>query len=289
MLDILEPFVREQNYTYLRLDGTTGIGSRQPMIEKFNKSPDIFVFLLTTRVGGLGVNLTGANRVIIFDPDWNPSTDTQARERAWRIGQQKDVTIYRLLTSGTIEEKIYHRQIFKQYLTNRVLKDPKQRRFFKSNDLYELFTLKDTDNQSTETEAIFAGTGSEVASNPNPQEGLHDGKLDKASDDEWMHRWKREREKREVEWKKSLEKIKKKKETQNETEEERRKRKKRESKEKKEKKRIKIDGAQVKNVVRMSSLRSGPPDIDEHTPSSSNQDDYVLQRLFAKTGIIFNN
>lgn len=81
MLDIMETFVKQQNYSYLRLDGNTGIGSRQPMIEKFNKNPDIFVFLLTTRVGGLGVNLTGANRVIIYDPDWNPSTDTQARER----------------------------------------------------------------------------------------------------------------------------------------------------------------------------------------------------------------
>jgi SNF2 family DNA or RNA helicase len=60
-------------------------------------------------VGGLGINLTGANRVVIYDPDWNPSTDLQARERAWRIGQQKDVTVYRLLTAGTIEEKIYHR------------------------------------------------------------------------------------------------------------------------------------------------------------------------------------
>jgi len=69
----------------------------------------IFLFLLTTRVGGLGVNLTGADRVVIFDPDWNPSTDTQARERAWRIGQTKPVTVYRLLTTGTIEEKIYHR------------------------------------------------------------------------------------------------------------------------------------------------------------------------------------
>jgi DNA excision repair protein ERCC-6 len=57
------------------------------------------------------VNLVGADRVIIYDPDWNPSTDTQARERAWRIGQLKKVTIYRLLTSGTIEEKIYHRYV----------------------------------------------------------------------------------------------------------------------------------------------------------------------------------
>ena len=94
--------------------------------------------------------------------DWNPSTDTQARERAWRIGQEKDVTIYRLLTSGTIEEKIYHRQIFKQLLINRVLKDPTQRRFFKSSDLCDLFTLSETTTDDTETSAIFAGTGSEV-------------------------------------------------------------------------------------------------------------------------------
>lgn len=117
---------------------------------KFNfllKDDSIFLMLLTTRVGGLGINLTGADRVIIFDPDWNPSTDIQARERSWRIGQKKPVTIYRLLTTGTIEEKIYHRQIFKQFLTNRVLKNPKQRRFFKTNDLHELFTLTDDANE----------------------------------------------------------------------------------------------------------------------------------------------
>lgn len=163
MLDILEVFVREKAYSYLKMDGTTAIASRQPLIARYNEDKSIFIFLLTTKVGGLGVNLTGANRVIIFDPDWNPSTDTQARERAWRIGQKQQVTIYRLLTAGTIEEKIYHRQIFKQFLTNRVLKDPKQRRFFKSNDIYELFTLADPDRaQGTETSAIFAGTGSDV-------------------------------------------------------------------------------------------------------------------------------
>ncbi|XP_008574801.1 PREDICTED: DNA excision repair protein ERCC-6 [Galeopterus variegatus] len=163
MLHILEVFLRAQNYSYLKMDGTTTIASRQPLISRYNEDTSIFVFLLTTRVGGIGVNLTGANRVIIYDPDWNPSTDTQARERAWRIGQKKQVTVYRLLTAGTIEEKIYHRQIFKQFLTNRVLKDPKQRRFFKSNDLYELFTLTSPDtSQSTETSAIFAGTDSDV-------------------------------------------------------------------------------------------------------------------------------
>ncbi|XP_026954351.1 DNA excision repair protein ERCC-6 isoform X3 [Sagmatias obliquidens] len=123
MLDIFEVFLRAQKYSYLKMDGTTAIASRQPLITRYN----------------------------------------EARERAWRIGQKKQVTVYRLLTAGTIEEKIYHRQIFKQFLTNRVLKDPKQRRFFKSNDLYELFTLTSPDtSQSTETSAIFAGTGSDV-------------------------------------------------------------------------------------------------------------------------------
>ncbi|XP_048362232.1 DNA excision repair protein ERCC-6 [Sphaerodactylus townsendi] len=167
MLHILEAFLRQRSYSYLKMDGTTAVGSRQPLIARYNQDASIFVFLLTTRVGGLGVNLTGADRVIIYDPDWNPSTDTQARERAWRIGQKKEVTVYRLLTAGTIEEKIYHRQIFKQFLTNRVLKDPKQRRFFKSNDLYELFTLTSPDGaQGTETSAIFAGTGSDI---PTPK------------------------------------------------------------------------------------------------------------------------
>ncbi|XP_060625307.2 DNA excision repair protein ERCC-6 [Anolis sagrei] len=167
MLHIIEAFLKQRSYSYVKMDGTTTVASRQPLISRFNEDTSIFVFLLTTRVGGLGVNLTGADRVIIYDPDWNPSTDTQARERAWRIGQTKEVTVYRLLTAGTIEEKIYHRQIFKQFLTNRILKDPKQRRFFKSNDLYELFSLSNPDGtQETETSAIFAGTGSDV---PKPK------------------------------------------------------------------------------------------------------------------------
>lgn len=74
------------------------------------------MFLLTTRVGGLGVNLTGADRVIIYDPDWNPATDAQARERAWRIGQNKQVTVYRLITAGTIEEKVGNNKL--SYFTN---------------------------------------------------------------------------------------------------------------------------------------------------------------------------
>ncbi|CAJ2506378.1 Uu.00g005080.m01.CDS01 [Anthostomella pinea] len=159
MLDILEAFVRRlDNVSYLRMDGGTAIKDRQNLVDQFNNTPEIDLFLLTTKVGGLGVNLTGANRVIIFDPDWNPSTDVQARERAWRLGQKKEVTIYRLMTAGTIEEKIYHRQIFKQFLSNKVLKDPKQRTSFHLNDLHDLFTLGSSEEASTETEKLFQGS-----------------------------------------------------------------------------------------------------------------------------------
>lgn len=122
----------------------------------------VFCFLLTTRVGGLGVNLTGANRCVIFDPDWNPSTDIQARERAWRVGQTREVTVYRLITSGTIEEKVYHRQVYKQFLTERVLKDPRQRRFFKARDMADLFTLGDEYADGTETAEIFSRLNGEI-------------------------------------------------------------------------------------------------------------------------------
>ena len=145
MLDIIERHVFEKHgetFQYRRMDGSTAVDRRAGLMEEFN-APDsgIFLFLLTTRVGGLGTNLIGADRVVIFDPDWNPSTDIQARERAWRIGQTKNVTIYRLITTGTIEEKVYHRQIYKSLLTEKVLRDPKHKRLFSSRDLRDLFSL----------------------------------------------------------------------------------------------------------------------------------------------------
>ncbi|KAF2097389.1 hypothetical protein NA57DRAFT_28614, partial [Rhizodiscina lignyota] len=159
MLDILEKFVSSlDGFNYRRMDGNTSIKDRQSMVDEFNKDQDLHVFLLTTKVGGLGVNLTGADRVIIYDPDWNPSTDVQARERAWRLGQKREVEIYRLMTAGTIEEKIYHRQIFKQFLTNKILRDPKQRQTFQLRDLHDLFTLGEVEGNQTETGNLFKGT-----------------------------------------------------------------------------------------------------------------------------------
>lgn len=160
MLDILETFLIDSGYNYRRMDGLTPIKQRMSLIDEFNNSNEVFIFILTTKVGGLGTNLTGANRVIIFDPDWNPSTDMQARERAWRIGQTRDVTVYRLITRGTIEEKVYHRQIYKHFLTNKILKNPQQRRFFKARDMKDLFTLND--DSETETSNIFSQISGEI-------------------------------------------------------------------------------------------------------------------------------
>ncbi|PHH59134.1 hypothetical protein CDD81_3710 [Ophiocordyceps australis] len=157
MLNIIEKSMREQGISYLRMDGETPVDQRQPMIDRFNTDPSIHVFLMTTRTGGLGTNLTGADRIIIFDPDWNPSTDLQARERAWRLGQNKPVKIYRLMTEGTIEEKIYHRQIFKQFMTNKVLKDPKQRSSYDLSDLYDLFSYSRGDEAAHARSDVFKG------------------------------------------------------------------------------------------------------------------------------------
>jgi DNA excision repair protein ERCC-6 len=165
MLDILEKYIRSmQGMKYRRMDGNTPIQHRQAMVDEFNNDPNLHVFLLTTKVGGLGVNLTGADRVIIFDPDWNPSTDQQARERAWRLGQKREVEIYRLMTAGTIEEKIYHRQIFKQFLTNKILKDPKQRQTFHLSDLHDLFSLGN-DDAPTKTSTLFKDAQVKYAEN----------------------------------------------------------------------------------------------------------------------------
>ena len=86
-------------------------------MQRFQTDPSIPIFLLTSQVGGLGLTLTAADRVIILDPAWNPSVDNQSVDRACRIGQTRDVVIYRLITCGTIEEKIYRKQVYKGALS----------------------------------------------------------------------------------------------------------------------------------------------------------------------------
>ncbi|XP_041352377.1 chromatin-remodeling ATPase INO80-like [Gigantopelta aegis] len=109
MIDLLEEYMWHRKHTYMRLDGSSKISDRRDMVADFQTRSDIFVFLLSTRAGGLGINLTAADTVIFYDSDWNPTVDQQAMDRAHRLGQTKQVTVYRLICKGTIEERILQR------------------------------------------------------------------------------------------------------------------------------------------------------------------------------------
>ncbi|CAH0564280.1 unnamed protein product [Brassicogethes aeneus] len=124
MLDIIENDLFKKHMpsvTYLRLDGSVPPGQRQTLVTRFNNDPSIDVLLLTTQVGGLGLNLTGADTVIFVEHDWNPMKDLQAMDRAHRIGQRKVVNVYRLITRATLEEKIMGLQKFKVQTANTVI------------------------------------------------------------------------------------------------------------------------------------------------------------------------
>lgn len=123
VLDILEQFLNLHGYRYLRLDGATKIEQRQLLTERFNHDPRIPIFILSTRSGGLGINLTGADTVIFYDSDWNPSMDKQCQDRCHRIGQTRDVHIYRLVSEYTIESNILRKAQQKQMLDNVVIQE----------------------------------------------------------------------------------------------------------------------------------------------------------------------
>lgn len=106
MLDILEDYLTWRNYKFRRLDGAVSAADRMQAMNEFNTDPTIDVFLLSTRAGGLGINLVSADTCIIFDSDWNPHADLQAQDRCHRIGQTKTVIVYRLATAETVEEKV---------------------------------------------------------------------------------------------------------------------------------------------------------------------------------------
>ncbi|KAK6342045.1 putative DNA helicase ino80 [Orbilia blumenaviensis] len=106
MIDLMEEYLSYRQYKYLRLDGSSKLEDRRDMVSDWQTRPELFIFLLSTRAGGLGINLTAADTVIFYDSDWNPTIDSQAMDRAHRLGQTKQVHVYRLITRGTVEERI---------------------------------------------------------------------------------------------------------------------------------------------------------------------------------------
>ncbi|KAH6764023.1 switch 2 [Perilla frutescens var. frutescens] len=130
MLDILEKLIIRKGYSFSRLDGSTPTSLRQSLVDDFNSSPSKQVFLISTRAGGLGLNLVSANRVVIFDPNWNPAQDLQAQDRSFRYGQKRHVTVFRLLSAGSLEELVYSRQVYKQQLSNIAVAGKMEKRYF---------------------------------------------------------------------------------------------------------------------------------------------------------------
>eukprot|EP00004_Rigifila_ramosa_P016772 TRINITY_DN4015_c0_g1_i1.p1 TRINITY_DN4015_c0_g1~~TRINITY_DN4015_c0_g1_i1.p1 ORF type:complete len:791 (-),score=205.35 TRINITY_DN4015_c0_g1_i1:31-2403(-) len=142
-LGLFEALCRERNYPCIRLDGNTTVAKRQKLVNEFNDpTSKVYAFLLSSKAGGCGINLIGANRLVLFDLDWNPANDKQALARVWREGQLKKCYIYRFLTAGSIEEKIYQRQLFKDGLSNMAMNEGFQESAMADEVLRDLFTLR---------------------------------------------------------------------------------------------------------------------------------------------------
>ncbi|KAF8798094.1 hypothetical protein BYT27DRAFT_6918684 [Phlegmacium glaucopus] len=144
-LDLFEKLCRNKKYGFFRLDGTMTITKRQKLVDQFNDpNSKEFIFLLSSKAGGCGINLIGANRLVLFDPDWNPAADQQALARVWRDGQKKECFVYRFISTGTIEEKIFQRQANKQALSSAVVDEKEDtERHFSIDALRQLFDFNE--------------------------------------------------------------------------------------------------------------------------------------------------
>lgn len=131
LLRMLQMLFMQTSYGICYLDGKMSYEDRAKAVDDFNSDSSQFVFLISTKAGGVGLNITSANKVVVVDPNWNPSYDLQAQDRAYRIGQVRDVEVFRLISAGTIEEIVYARQIYKQQQANIGYTASNERRYFK--------------------------------------------------------------------------------------------------------------------------------------------------------------
>ena len=121
MFPIIQKELEKRNIKYYKLTGATKVDERIELVDSFNEDPSIKIFLISLKAGGTGLNLTGADMVIHYDPWWNISTENQATDRAYRIGQKNNVQVYKLITKNSIEEKIYDLQQRKAELMDNML------------------------------------------------------------------------------------------------------------------------------------------------------------------------
>ncbi|RVX69639.1 hypothetical protein B0A52_06703 [Exophiala mesophila] len=147
LLKMLQNLFISTKYNVKYLDGSMQYEERYAAVQEFNTDPTQFVFLISTKAGGVGLNITSANKVVVVDPNWNPSYDLQAQDRAYRIGQTRDVEVFRLISQGTLEEIIYARQIYKQQQANIGYSATTERRYFqgvqgRKDQKGEIFGLK---------------------------------------------------------------------------------------------------------------------------------------------------
>jgi len=188
MMDLIEEYLAYRQYKYLRLDGSSKIGDRRDMVADWQTRQDLFVFVLSTRAGGLGINLTAADTVIFYDSDWNPTVDSQAMDRAHRLGQTKQVTVYRLITRNSIEERILLRakqkeEVQRVVISGNAFKDTEVD-FNKGNSRDVVSWLLDDDEleeqlrftqarrEAEEAEAIRNGTKKKARGGKKPRIGI---------------------------------------------------------------------------------------------------------------------
>ncbi|CAL8260066.1 unnamed protein product [Arctogadus glacialis] len=169
MLDVLEQFLNYHGHIYLRLDGSTRVEMRQSLMERFNNDRRIFCFILSTRSGGVGVNLTGADTVVFYDSDWNPTMDAQAQDRCHRIGQTRDVHIYRLISERTVEENILKKANQKRMLGDMAIDGGNfTTAFFKEQTIRDLFDVNEAEKKEAVAEVMVV-----AAPQPEDDESAH--------------------------------------------------------------------------------------------------------------------
>ncbi|KAI0771634.1 SNF2 family N-terminal domain-containing protein [Trametes elegans] len=190
-LNIIEAYCRKKSYTYHRLDGSTPTPKRQEYVNDFNRSPQAkrFLFLLSSKAGGVGLNLIGASRLCLIDSDWNPSHDLQSMARIHRDGQKRPVYIYRFLTTGSIDEKIYQRQVTKLGLSDSLMgsgSSESRSDSFTRKDLLDIFTINPHTACNTHDllECPCEGTTSAPGSDDAKMLNLDDVETKSSSDDE---------------------------------------------------------------------------------------------------------